>query len=290
MDKKGLKIVFLGTPEFGVRPLETLINDGYEIAGVITSPDKPVGRKQILTFPPVKVLAGKHNLPVYQPRDKTELLEIMEKLRPDLNVIVAFGMILTKEVLAIPKYGTLNIHASLLPRWRGASPIQSAILAGDKETGITIMLVNEKMDEGPILESRKLKVESRNLNYKELEGKLSKLGADLLIETIPKWTSGKIKMEEQDNAKTTYCKKITKEDGLIDLNKESPEIIERKIRAFTPWPGAYIFINGRRLIITQTEIENNALKIRRVKPEGKNEMDFADYLRGNPDKNLGKYL
>ncbi len=301
MNENKPEIVFLGTPEFGVKPLEALINAGYEITGVITGPDKPVGRKQILTPSPVKVLAGKHNLPVYQPGDKNELLEIIKKLQPDLAVVAAFGMIFTKEILDIPKYGFLNIHASLLPQWRGASPIQSAILAGDEKTGITIMLINEKMDEGDIFAISNLpglakrsgagKSQISNLNYKELEEKLSGLGARLLTETIPKWISGKIKPRKQDHSKATYCKKITKEDGLINFAEEPPEIIERKIRAFTPWPGAYIFIDGKRLIIIQTELDkSNALKIKRVKPEGKNEMNFADYLRGNPDKNLEKYI
>ncbi len=288
MKSQNLKIAFLGTPEFSVKPLEALINSGCQIIGIITGLDKSVGRKMVLTPPPVKILAQKYNILVYQPENKTELLEIIKKLQPDLAIVAAFGMIFTKEILEIPKYGFLNIHASLLPRWRGASPIQSAILAGDEETGITIMLINEKIDEGPILERRKLKIENRN--YKELENKLSELGAKLLIETIPKWINGEIKPQEQEHNKATYCKKITKEDGLINLNTEPPEIIERKIRAFTPWPGAYVFVKGKRLIITQAKLKNNALKIRHVKPEGKKEMDFVDYLRGNPDKNLEKYL
>ncbi len=294
MDKKGLKIAFLGTPEFSVKPLEALINAGYQIIGVITSPDKPVGRKMVLTPPPVKSFILKHaswNIKIYQPENKTELLEIMKKLRPDLAIVAAFGMIFTKEILEIPKYGFLNIHASLLPRWRGASPIQSAILAGDEKTGITIMLINEKMDEGPMLAKREFTIS--NFQFLKLSEKLSDLGAKLLIETIPKWINSEIKPQEQNHSKATYCKKITKEDGLIDLkdlNTESSEIIERKIRAFTPWPGAYIFANSKRLIIIQAELKDKALKIKRVKPEGKNEMNFADYLRGNTNEFLEKYL
>jgi methionyl-tRNA formyltransferase len=288
-EQNKIKIVFLGTPEFSVKPLEALVNAGYQIIGVITAPDKPVGRKMVLTPPPVKISAQKHNIPVYQPENKTELLEMMKKIRPDLAVVAAFGMIFTKEILEIPKHGFLNIHASLLPRWRGASPIQSAILAGDEEIGITIMLINEKMDEGPILAKSEIR-STKSETYKELEEKLADLGEKLLIETIPKWIDGEIKPQPQDNSKATYCKKITKDDGLVDLNAESPEIIERKIRAFFPWPGAYITINNKRLIITQADIENGTLKIRRVKPEGKNEMNFADYLRGNPKENLKKYL
>jgi len=296
MKNQQIKIIFLGTPEFAVKPLEALISAsgiGYEIKGIITAPDKPIGRKQILTSSPVKLLAEKHNLPIFQPKNKTELLEIMKKLRPDLAIVAAFGIILTKEMLDIPKYGFLNVHPSLLPRWRGASPIQSAILAGDEKTGVSIILLNEKMDEGPILVQKELKVEKRNL--KELENNLSELGAQLLIETIPKWIDEEIKPREQNSSNATYTKKIEKEDGLIDWN-ETPEITERKIRAFTPWPGAYTFIDGkpacagRRLIVTEAEIKNTSLKIKRVKPEGKNEMNFRDYLAGNPDENLKKYL
>ncbi len=297
MKSQPSKILFLGTPEFAIKPLEALINAGYEINGVITAPDKPVGRKQILTPPPVKSLAEKHNLPIYQPGNKNELLKIMKKLRPDLAIVAAFGMILIKEMLDIPKYGFLNIHPSLLPRWRGASPIQSAILAGDEKTGVSIMLLDEKMDEGPILVQKEFKIE--NKNYKELENILSELGAKMLTEIIPKWINGEINPQQQDSSKATYTQKIQKEDGLINLN-ETPEMTEKKIRAFTPWPGAYIFIDGKRLIIAQAEIihshtknfgvgASNALKIKRVKPEGKNEMSFEDYLRGNPNENLKEY-
>ncbi|MDP3052203.1 MAG: methionyl-tRNA formyltransferase [bacterium] len=283
------KIVFFGTPEFGVKPLEALVRADFNVTGVITAPDKPIGRRLVLTPSSVKIEAKKHNLPVFQPENKAELLEIVKNLKPDLAVVAAFGMIFTKEILEIPKYGFLNIHASLLPRWRGASPIQSAILAGDEKAGITIMLLNEKMDEGPTLAISNLKSQILNLNYKELENELAELGGKLLVETIPKWINGEIKPQPQDHSKATYTKKITKEDGLIDWN-EPVEITERKIRAFTPWPGAYTFVNGRRLIIIQAELKNNALKIKRVKPEGKNEMDFADYLRGNSASNIEQYL
>ncbi len=288
--KNKLKTVFLGTPEFGIKPLQALIKESYQIVAVITAPDKPVGRKMILTSPPVKILAEKYNLPVFQPKDKDELLEIIKILKPDLAIVAAFGMIFTKEVLEIPKYGFLNIHPSLLPRWRGASPIQSAILAGDEKTGITIMLLNGGLDEGPILAQQELQPPIINYQLPKLQEELSKLGSELLVETIPKWINSEIKPQPQDNSKATYCQKIAKEDGLIDLNKESPEIIDRKVRAFTPWPGTYILIDNKRLIITQTEFENNTLEIRRVKPEGKKEMSFNDYLKGNPNKELEKFL
>ncbi len=150
------KIVFFGNPEFALPALESLIREKYQIIGVITAPDKPVGRKHILTSPPVKVLAQKNGLAVYQPENKAELLEIMKNLQPDLAIVAAFGMIFSKEVLSIPKYGFINIHPSILPRWRGPTPIQTAILNGDEKTGITLFLMDEKVDHGPIISNEKL--------------------------------------------------------------------------------------------------------------------------------------
>lgn len=277
-----IKIVFLGTPEFAVKPLEALIKNGYGIVGVITAPDKPKGRKMVLAPPPIKILAGQRNIPAWQPINLISNLRFPVS-KPDLFVVAAYGKILPKEILEIPKFGTLNIHPSLLPRWRGPSPIQSAILAGDEKTGVTIMLVNEKMDEGPILARQELKYSISNIQSLKLQDELSELGAKLLIETLPKWINGEIKPQQQDNSKATYSKIIKKENGLINWN-EPAEIIERKIRAFTPWPGAYAFINGKRIVITEAGLnKNNALAIKRVKPEGKKEMSYEDYLRGNPD-------
>jgi len=238
MDKKILKIVFLGTPEFAIKPLEALINNGYQIVGVITSSDKPVGRKQILTPSPVKILAEKYRLPVYQPENKDELLEIIEKLRPDLAVIAAFGMIFTKEILDIPKYGFLNIHPSLLPRWRGASPIQSTILAGDKEAGVTLFLMDEQIDHGPIIQNTVYSIQYTRITYSELSKQLAEIGADLIIKTIPRWLNGEIIPLPQDESLATYCHKITSEDEKINW-QTSAEEIDRKVRALNPNPGVY---------------------------------------------------
>ncbi|MDP1629031.1 MAG: methionyl-tRNA formyltransferase [bacterium] len=260
MKNQQIKILFLGTPEFAVPLLEALIKAKYSILGVITGLDKPVGRKQILTPPSVKIAAEKHDLPVYQPQNKTELLEIMRKLHPDLAVVAAFGMIFSKEILEIPKYGFLNVHASLLPRWRGPSPIQAAILNGDAETGVTLMLINEKMDEGPTLANAELRIKNSELAAGELSKKLSDLGAELLIEILPKWLTGEIKSQEQDHSKATYCKIIKKEDGEIDWNK-SAEYIERMTRAFWLWPSAYTFfkITNHKSQITN-QIQNSKPK------------------------------
>ncbi len=277
------KIVFLGTPEFSVKILEIMKQSGFTPNLIITAPDKPVGRKMELTPSPVKSWAKKNNIPVEY--DYKSLIAF----NPDLCIVASFGKIIPVDILKIPKYGFINVHPSLLYKFRGASPIQSAMLSGEKETGVTIMLMNEKMDEGPILTISNLKSQISKLSYKELEEKLAELGGELLVETIPKWIKGEIKPKPQEHEKATYCKKITKEDGLIDWS-ETPEIIERKIRAYNPWPGAYTFIDGKRLIIAQAERKNTSLKIKRVKPEGKNEMIFEDYLRGNADENLKKYL
>jgi len=273
-----MKFVFFGASEFSVKVLDILYQNSFVPEFIITTPDKPKGRKMLLTSPPIKIWAEKNKIKTitdYQ-------LPITDYY--DLFIIAAYGKIIPKEILDIPKYGTLNVHPSLLPKYRGPSPIQSFILSGEKETGVTIMLTDEQMDHGPILAQQELEI--RNLYYKELEKELAKLGGKLLVETIPKWLKAEIKPQEQDHSKATFTKKITKEDGLTDLKNEPAEIIERKIRAFTPWPGVYFFVNGKRLIITKAELADSGLKIERVKPEGKNEMGFEDFLRGykgNPD-------
>lgn len=252
-----MKIIFLGTPEFGKIILEKLIKympsfvlapylpsfaisfrGPFQPSLVITAPDKPVGRKKILTPPPVKILAEKYRIPVLQPEKIGHYKFTIESQNPDLIVVAAYGQIIPKEILEIPKYGCLNLHPSLLPRWRGPSPIQFTILNGDEETGVTIILMDEKMDHGPILAFEKLEIKNKKWKYKELERELANLGAELLIKTIPKWIEGKIKPLAQDESKATYSKILKKEDGKIDWSKSAKEI-ERQIRAFDPWPGSY---------------------------------------------------
>ncbi len=237
-----MKYIFFGTPEFGAVVLEKLIKAGYIPSAVICNPDEPIGRKQILTPPPVKrlIVSGKWPIEIFQPITKSELLAISHKLlaiKPDLAIVAAYGKILPKEIFSIPSYGFLNIHASLLPYYRGASPIQGAILNGDKETGVTIMKVDEKMDHGPILANSKLLVAGSD-TYESLSKKLAEIGAELLIKTIPNYISGKIKPIKQNHLKATYTKIIKKEDGKIDWSKSADEI-ERMTRAFYPWPSAW---------------------------------------------------
>lgn len=314
------KIVFFGTPEFAIPILDALRNNKLTPQLIITTPDKPKGRKMEISPPPVKIWAKKHNIAFLQPKTlkNPEIINELKNLNPDLFVIASYGKILPKDILDIPKYGTLNVHPSLLPRWRGPSPIQYTILAGDKETGVTIMLTDEEMDHGPILAQQKLKnYESGIMNYEELHHELAKLGAKLLIETIPKWVGGKIKPQEQDHSKATFSKIIKKQDGHINLQEETAEEIERKIKALNPWPGTYTFWqkDGKkiRLILLEAErtfpydrkkvsgevFEHNnkltaqtkkgALLIKRLKPEGKKEMGSDNFLKGNQNI-LGKIL
>lgn len=281
----GPKIIFFGTPEFSVKILEYLKEAKLVPILIVTSPDKPKGRKLRLASSQVKIWAEENGMKYLQPetlKNNSNLFSLLFSLSPDIIVAAAYGKIIPKEILEIPKRGALNVHPSLLPKLRGPSPIQSAILNGDKKTGVTIMLMNEKMDEGHILTNHELQI-TNNVTSEELEEELAKIGGKLLVETIPTWLAGKIQPTLQNHSKATYTKILTKKDGLINFN-EPAEIIERKIRAFTPWPGAYTFVNGKRIIITEAELNQfNALKIKRVKLEGKKEMDFKDYIKSNPE-------
>ncbi len=239
-----LKIIFAGTPDFAATILEAIVRCSlFNICCVITAPDKPVGRGGVITPPPVKVIAEKYNVPVEQP----ELIENcklkIENCKPELIVVSAYGQIIPKEILEIPKKGSLNVHPSLLPRWRGASPIQYAILNGDKKTGVTIILMDEKMDHGLIVSQRALEIEADETSI-TLYRKLADLGATLLMETIPKWTKGMIKPHPQDETKVTYTKILTREDGRIRWKKTAKDL-EQEIRAFNYWPGSFTFWEKR---------------------------------------------
>lgn len=307
MKNKKIKIVFVGTPRFGEIILNRILEKGIRPYLVITSPDKPVGRKQVLTPPPVKEVALKHKIPFIQPEKIENTISEMREKNPDLILVASFGQIIPKEILDIPKFGALNIHPSLLPEYRGPSPIQQAILDGKKETGVTIIKMTEKVDAGPVIAQKKIKI--GNLGYKELEKKLAVLGADLLMEILPQWIEGKIEPKEQDEAKATYTKIIKKEDGRIDWS-EPAEIIERKMRAFEEWPQIYTFLEKKRYIIlagkAQKEIKggpkgdfgkiyfapddkiavrckNSYFIIEKIKPESKKEMKIEDFLKGHLD-------
>lgn len=311
MEDHKIKIIFMGTPEFGAIVLEELVKNDYKPVLVITAPDKPVGRKQILTPSPVKIIADEYNISLGQPEKIQDTKYKIQNTKPDLIIVASYGQILPKEILDIPKYGCLNVHPSLLPKYRGPSPIQYAILNGDKETGVTIMLMDEKMDHGPILAQQELEFQISNFQFLNLHDKLAELGAKLLLDTIPKWLNKEIKPQTQDESKATYTKILTKEDGKIDWRK-SVEVLERQIRAFSPWPGSYTIFNdggrvmkikilkariyqspdgsrypiGKVLVVPQNEIgvqcEKDFLVIERLQMEGKEEMDSENFLRGKP--------
>lgn len=237
--KPETKIIFMGTPEFGAIVLEKLIKNRYKPILAVTEPDKPVGRKQILTPPAVKVIAQRHKIPVFQPEDigSYKTIKTIKEIKADLIVVAAYGQIFPKEILEIPKSGCLNVHPSLLPKYRGATPVQTVILNGDEETGVTVILMDAQMDHGPILAQRKTII-AANETAKQLESRLAIMGTELLIDIIPDWIRGEIKLRRQDEKRATYTKVLKKEDGKINWKKSAQEI-ERKIRAFDPWPGSW---------------------------------------------------
>lgn len=288
-------MVFFGGSEFSIYVLDELKLRGILPELIITTPDKPKGRKLVLTPTPVKVWAKENNIEVIDPaslkKDNADLVAKLKGLNSKLFLVASYGKIIPKEIFEIPEYKTLNIHPSLLPKYRGASPIQSQILADEKEIGVTIMQIDEGMDHGPIVKQKKimpLKEEAVLLGRKKLEKLLAEEGAKLFVEILSDWLDGKTKTEVQDENLATFCQKIEKENGelqidLDDFNKNARENI-LKIKAFEEWPTAYFFIekNGRkmRIIITDAALENGLFKILRVIPEGKKEMSFADFMRG----------
>lgn len=241
-------IVFMGTPDFALPILNALI-EHHTVSGVVTQPDRPAGRKRQMQPSPIKKLALAHDIPVFQPEKirREEAIEALKQWQPDVYVVAAFGQILPQTVLDIPPHGSINVHASLLPRWRGAAPIHAAIRAGDSETGITIMKMDAGLDTGPILTQRALPI-APDETGQSLHDKLAALGADLLINTLPGYLAGQITPQPQVDAQATYAPTIRKEEGQIDWTQDAT-VIERLIRAFTPWPGTYTTWQGQTLKI-----------------------------------------
>ncbi|HXG42861.1 MAG TPA: methionyl-tRNA formyltransferase [Dehalococcoidia bacterium] len=244
-----MALVFMGTPEFALPSLRALHEAGYRIAAVYTRPDRPAGRGLRPRPPPVKELALALGLPVRQPDSlrRPEAVEELRALSPEVIVVCAYGQILRRPVLELPPKGVLNVHPSLLPRHRGPSPIPAAILAGDSETGVTIMLMDEGMDTGPILCQRSLPISPFD-TAGTLAEKLSRLAADLLLETLPRWLRGGIAPVPQDESRATVTRLLRKEDGIIDWALPAEEVW-RRVRAFAPWPGAYTYLDGEQLHI-----------------------------------------
>ena len=300
-----MRIVFMGTPEFAVPCLQKLIDLGHEVTGVFTQPDKPQGRKMILTPPPVKQLALENGLTVYQPvkmRDGTAL-EMIKEANPDLAIVVAYGKILPKEILDYPKYGCINIHASLLPKLRGAAPIQWSVINGCKTTGVTSMQMDEGLDTGDMLIKGEIAI-GENDTAGEMHDKLSVLGAEILEKTIDSLLKNELKPEKQNHDEFTYAPMLSKELSPIDWNCSAQEI-HNKIRGLSPWPSANAKLNGKivkihksvladgkgksageivesgkRLVVACGDL--NCIEILTLQAEGKKAMSASDFLRGNP--------
>ncbi len=294
------QIVFMGTPEFAVPPLQRLIEQ-YEVVAVVTQPDRPAGRNRQVQMSPVKQVALAAGIPVFQPERlrRPEAIEALRQWPADVFVVAAFGQILPQVVLDMPTHGSLNIHASLLPRWRGAAPINAAIRAGDAESGITIMRMDAGLDTGPMLTQRAIPL-AADETAETLHDKLSALGADLLIETLPAYLRGEIPPQPQNDTLATFAPRIDKSEGRI-VWSDSAAAIERQVRAFTPWPGTFTGWNGKQLkVLAGQAVAGSAEPGRvverdgqiaigtgdglylpvRVQLEGKNAVSLDDFRRG----------
>jgi methionyl-tRNA formyltransferase len=301
------RVVFMGTPEFSVPSLQALLAGPYNVVGVVTQPDRPRGRGRKPVSSPVKQISLERGLEVFQPRSlrQPEAIADLAGLEPDVIVVAAFGQILLPEVLVLPTRGCLNVHASLLPRWRGAAPVQAAILAGDQVTGSTIMLMDEGMDTGPVLAQAALGIDAEDTGG-TLSQRLSLQGADLLAETLPRWLAGEIEPWPQDDRWATLCRPLRKDQGRIDWSRPAPEIA-RAVRAYNPWPAASTTWRGQSLKILRavclvgdavgqrpgTVLErpepgavvtgDGLLGLQVVQLAGRRAMPIADFLRGQRD-------
>lgn len=303
-----MKVIFMGTPDFAVADLKALSADGQEILAAVTQPDKPRGRKHELAEPPVKTAAKALGVPVLQPEraGAPEFISIIRQMAPDIIVVAAFGQILKQELLDIPKYGCINVHASLLPKYRGASPIQWAVCNGEEYSGVTTMQMDAGIDTGDILLQEKVKLRDGETGG-SLFDRLADVGAELLIRTIHGLEDGTVKAVPQDASQASTVRMISKADGRIDWSRPAAEI-ERHIRGFDPWPSAYTYRGGKLLKIWKAKVIGDRphpaqelgrvlsvsgdtfvtacgegeLEVLEVQPEGRRRMDTAAYLRGYP--------
>ena len=309
----GMRIIFMGTPEFACPTLRALIERGEQVVAVVTQPDRPKGRGQQTLPPPVKVLAERHGIPVLQPV-KVRLPESIEEIRalePDLIVVVAFGQILPKALLDIPKKGCINVHASLLPRYRGAAPLNWCIVNGETETGVTTMMMDVGLDTGDMLLKRATPIDPDE-DTQSLHDRMSQLGAELLGETLERLAAGDLVPEKQDDSLTCYAPMMKKEDGLIDWSRDA-QSIKNQVRGMTPWPGAYSTLDEKLLKVYRVQTGSGSgapgeivsvgrdgvevacgagsLLIRELQLEGKKRLSAADFLAGyklQPGALLGK--
>ena len=302
-----MKVVYMGTPDFSVGALEAIIKSGHEVTAVVTQPDKPKGRSKELQISPVKACALKYNLPVFQPV-KIKEAEAVAKLREfeaDIFVVAAFGQILSKEILTMPKYGCINIHASLLPKYRGASPIQWAVLNGEEVSGVTIMQMDEGIDTGDILMQETVTLDAKETG-ESLFAKLAVCGADLIVKALDAIEAGKVTPVKQDEAASTHVGMLKKEFGRMDFSQDAV-VLERKIRGLNSWPSAYTYLKGKTLKIWEADVVvadkgvkaqcgevcdvtkdsffvmtgDGLLEIKEVQLEGKKRMDVKSFLLGN---------
>lgn len=302
-----MNIVYMGTPDFAVPPLRAMAEAGYQVTAVVTQPDKPKGRGKTLMPTPVKEEAQKHGISVYQPVKvrNPEFVKVLENLNPDIIVVAAFGQIIPKEILMLPKYGCINIHASLLPKYRGAAPIQQAVIDGEKESGVTIMKMGEGLDTGDMIAKVVVPITGEETGG-SLFDKLSVAGAELLVKTLPSIFDGTAVYEKQpEESPTPYAAMITKKMGLLDFTKSAEEL-ERLVRGLNPWPSAYTFLNGKTLKVWKSRVSEesssfepgtvisadkigiyvacgkNILVLTEIQLEGKKRMDTDAFLRGYP--------
>ncbi len=296
---KDLKVIFMGTPDFAVPVLQKLI-ENTNVVLVVTQPDKSVGRKQVLTKTPVKVEAEKAGIPVFQPIKIREDFDVVLNTEADIIITCAYGQIIPKAILDYPSLGCINVHASLLPKYRGGAPIHKCLLNGDEKTGITIMYMDEAMDSGDIIAQREYKI-LENDNVGTLHEKLSQIGADLLIETLPSIINGTNERIKQNISEVTYAYNIKREEEKLDFSKTGREILN-KVRGLNPWPIANFLLDGNEMKVLEATFEEGTNKevgkfvldkkrlgvtcqdgiiyLERVKPFGKKEMDIKDYLNG----------
>lgn len=301
-----MKVVFMGTPDFAVGALQSIIKAGHEVTAVVTQPDKPKGRGKEVQISPVKACALEHDIPVFQPvKIKTEeSVAALREYEADIFVVAAFGQILSKEILDMPRYGCVNIHASLLPKYRGAAPIQWAVIDGEEESGVTIMQMNEGLDTGDILMQEIVKLDVKETG-ESLFDKLAVCGADLIVKALEEIEKGSLTPVKQDDSKSTYAKMLRKEFGRLDFSQDAI-VLERKIRGLNSWPSAYTLFKGKTLKIWDADVieknsmsintygevcevgkdsfsiqtGNGILKIKEVQLEGKKRMDVSAFLLG----------
>lgn len=303
-----MKIVFMGTPEFAEASLQKLLETDHQIVGVFTQPDKPKGRGYKLVAPPVKELALAHNIPVFQPqkmRDGTAL-EILQELQPDLIAVVAYGKILPKEILELPRYGCINVHGSLLPKYRGAGPIQWSVINGESVTGVTTMYMGEGLDTGDMILKKETPI-GENETYGELHDRLKEIGAQALVETIELIEQGKAPREVQDDSLSSYAPMLDKQIARLDFTKDA-QTLHNLIRGLSPWPVAHTTVDGKLLKVHRAVLadgkgqpgevidskkfivacKEGALELLEVQLEGGKRMKGEDFLRGRKPKKLGE--